>query len=100
MQDIYQTFEFDKILEKISEFSKTEKGRLDISNIKMLPQKEEVKLALEELEEMMSLISRFSYLPIATSANMLKIIELAKKTALQQHTTPCSQRREHGVVTI
>ena len=82
MQDIYQTFEFDKILEKISEFSKTEKGRLDISNIKMLPQKEEVKLALEELEEMMSLISRFSYLPIATSANMLKIIELAKKTAL------------------
>ncbi len=82
MQDIYQTFEFSRILEKIEELSKTEKGRQDILNIKMLPDKESVKTSLEELEEMMSVISRFSYLPISTSANMLKIIELAKKTAL------------------
>ena len=82
MQNIYETFEFNRILESISEFSKTEKGKQDILSISMLKDKELVKNALEELEEMMSLISRFSYLPISTSANMLKIIELAKKTAL------------------
>ena len=82
MQDIYQTFEFGKILEIIADFSKTEKGKQDVLNIKMLLNKEAVKSSLEELEEMMSLISRFSYLPISTSANMIKIIELAKKTAL------------------
>ena len=82
MQDIYQTFEFNKILELISEFNKSEKGKEDILSLKMLSSKEEVKLALDELSEMMSMISRFSYLPIQTSANMIKIIELAKKTAL------------------
>ena len=82
MQDIYQTFEFNKILDLVADYSKTEKGKLDIYNIKVLSNKEEVKKTLEELEEMMSLISRFSYLPISTSANMIKIIELAKKTAL------------------
>ena len=82
MQNIYETFEFSKILELVSEFAKSEKGREDILSLKMLDNKEQVHKALAELEEMMSLISRFSYLPIATSANMIKIIELAKKTAL------------------
>ena len=82
MQNIYETFEFSRILELISEFAKSEKGREDILSLKMLESKDDVHRALAELEEMMSLISRFSYLPIATSANMIKIIELAKKTAM------------------
>ena len=82
MQNIYQTFEFSKILELVSEFAKSEKGKEDILSLTMLASKEEVNKALNELEEMMSLISRFSYLPISTSANMIKIIEIAKKTAM------------------
>lgn len=82
MQNIYQTFEFSKILELVSEFAKSEKGKEDILALAMLESKEVVKRALDELEEMMSLISRFSYLPISTSANMIKIIEIAKKTAM------------------
>ena len=82
MQNIYQTFEFSKILELVSEFAKSEKGKEDILALTMLESKEVVKRALDELEEMMSLISRFSYLPISTSANMIKIIEIAKKTAM------------------
>ena len=81
MQNIYETFEFYKILDAISEFAKSEKGKEDILSIKMLDKKAYLE-ALKELEEMISLISRFSYLPIATSANMIKIIEIAKKTAL------------------
>ena len=82
MQNIYQTFEFSKIVELVSEFAKSEKGKEDILSLTMLESKEVVKRALDELEEMMSLISRFSYLPISTSANMIKIIEIAKKTAM------------------
>ena len=82
MQNIYQTFEFSKILELVSEFAKSEKGKEDILSLSMFESKDAVKKALDELEEMMSLISRFSYLPISTSANMIKIIELAKKTAM------------------
>ena len=82
MQDIYTTFEFDKILSSIAEYSKTEKGREDILSLKMLKSKEEVSHSLQELDEMMSVLSRFGQLPISNSVSMLKIIELAKKTAL------------------
>ena len=82
MQDIYQTFEFSKILLEISDFCKSEKGKEDVLAIHKFDSKEEVVSSLAELKEMMSIISRFSYLPITTSINMLNIIELAKKTAL------------------
>ena len=82
MQDIYLTFEFEKILTSISDFSKTEKGKEDVFAIKQLGSKEEVEHSLKELEEMMSLISRFNQLPISSSINMLKIIDIAKKTYL------------------
>lgn len=82
MQDIYQTFEFHKIKEMISEFAKTEKGQENISNLKMYASLDELKTSLSELEEVMSLITRFSAFPISTSANMIKLMELAKKTAM------------------
>ena len=82
MQDIYQTFEFDKIKEMILEYSRTEKGRYYIQELAMLSSKEEVENAKKELEEMLSLISRYSTLPITNSANMVQIIELAKKTGI------------------
>ena len=82
MQDIYLTFEFDKILNSISEYNKTEKGRENVLSLRMLSTREELTNSLNELDEMMSVISRFGQLPISNSANMLKIIDLAKKTAL------------------
>ena len=82
MQDIYLTFEFNKIKEAISEYSKTEKGKAFCDELNMLSSKEEVENKKAELLETISLISRYSYLPINTSANMVKIIEMAKKTAL------------------
>ena len=81
MQDIYSTFEFNKIQESIKEYAKTELAREKIDNLSMLPV-EEVKSVLLDLEETMSLVTRFGLIPIATSANAIFLIEMAKKTAL------------------
>lgn len=82
MQDIYVTFEFEKIKEKINEYAKTELGKLYISELAMLPSFDAVKDILEDLKEIDSIITRFGILPIHTSANALYLIDLAKKTGL------------------
>ena len=82
MQDIYTTFEFNKIQESIKEYSKTELGKEKIDNLSILSSYEEVENALLDLQEMMSIVNRFGVMPIATSANALYLIDLAKKTAL------------------
>lgn len=82
MQNIYDTFEMAKVKEHILDYAKSELGREKINNLEMLSSKEEVVSQLEDLKEMMSIIIRFGILPISTSANALKLIELAKKTAL------------------
>ncbi|MCQ2800986.1 MAG: Smr/MutS family protein [Bacilli bacterium] len=82
MQNIYQTFEFNKIKSSILEYSKTELGQEYIDSLEMMTSSKEVSSALEDLKEMMSIIVRFGVMPIATSANALKLIEMAKKTAL------------------
>ena len=82
MQDIYQTFEFNKIQESIKEYAKTEIGREMIDSLKMLSNQKEVTEALLDLNEMISIVNRFGVMPIATSANALYLINLAKKTAL------------------
>lgn len=82
MQDIYATFEFDKIQDSIKEYAKTELARDKIANLKMCSNQEEVKELLLDLEEMISLVNRFGLMPISTSANALYLIDMAKKTAL------------------
>ena len=82
MQNIYKTFEFDRIQESIDEFAKTELAREHIANLVMFSSIEEVKEALKDLEEFSSIIRRFGPMPIATSANALYLIDLAKKTGL------------------
>ena len=81
MQDIYSTFEFYKIQESIKEYAKTEIGREKIDSLTILPANE-VKERLLDLEEMISIVTRFGVMPIATSANALYFIDLAKKTGL------------------
>ena len=82
MQDIYVTFEFKKIKEKINEYAKTELGKIYISELAILPSFDIVKDVLEDLKEIDSIITRFGILPIHTSANALYLIDLAKKTGL------------------
>ncbi len=82
MQDIYQTFEFQKIQESIKEYSKAELTRERISSLRMFASQREVIESLSDLSEMMSVVNRFGVMPIATSANALYLIDLAKKTAL------------------
>ena len=82
MQDIYETFEFNKIKDFILEYSKTELGKKYISELSFKIDKEEIIKALDLLKEMMELIKRFGPLNIQTSVDALRLIELAKKTAL------------------
>lgn len=82
MQNIYSTFEFSKIQEEIKDFSKTELGKEKVDSLTVLPSQAEVSNALLDLEEMISITSRFGVMPISTSANALYLIDLAKKTGL------------------
>jgi DNA mismatch repair protein MutS2 len=82
MQDIYVTFEFNKIQSAIKEYSKTEIARDNIDQLKMFSSSKEVKESLLDLDEMISIVNRFGVMPIATSANALYLIDLAKKTGL------------------
>ncbi|MBO6261531.1 MAG: endonuclease MutS2 [Bacilli bacterium] len=82
MQNIYETFEFNKIKEHLLEYAKTELAKVYIDELKMFDNAEAVKNALEDLKEVSSIIVRFGPLPIHNSANALVLIDLAKKTGL------------------
>ena len=82
MQNIYETFEFNKIKEHLLEYAKTELAKVYIDELKMFESSEAVKNALEDLKEISSIIVRFGPLPIHNSANALALIDLAKKTGL------------------
>ena len=82
MQDIYQTFEFNKIKESILEYAKTELGKVYIDELMMFDNPDAIKNALLDLNEINSIIVRFGPLPISNSANALVLIDLAKKTGL------------------
>ena len=82
MQNVENTLEFHKIKEQIIEFAKTELGKEYIYSLSFSSILEEVNHSLELLKEMMNLISRYSNLSIQSSVHILKLIDIAKKTAL------------------
>ena len=82
MQNIYETFEFNRIKEHLLEYAKTELAKVYIDELKMFDNPNDVKNALEDLKEISSIIVRFGPLPIHNSANALVLIDLAKKTGL------------------
>ena len=82
MQNIYETFEFDRIKETIKEYAKSEVAFNAIDNLKMADSFNAVNDLLEDLKEVMSIIMRFSTFPISNSADALKLIGIAKKTGL------------------
>lgn len=82
MQDIYQTFEFNKIKEMLNEYAKTSLAHKRIDSLTMYSSFSEVDNALEDLKEMTSIIFRFGPLPIQNSVDALEMIEMAKKTGI------------------
>ena len=82
MQNIYETFEFNKIKEHILEYAKTELGKVYIDELEMFDSPDKVNNALLDLKEISSIIVRFGPLPINNSANALVLIDMAKKTGL------------------
>lgn len=82
MNDAYEVLEFHRIQEFLAEFSKTEGGKELIFSLSMNTDRNEVKHLLSELDEMIVLISRFGTLPLSSSVHIIRLIELAKKTAL------------------
>ena len=82
MLDTYHTLEFIRIQEAINEYTKTEKGKDLVFSLSLKTDKDQIKQSLNELDEMMNLISRFGPLPISSSVEVLRLIDLAKKTAL------------------
>ena len=82
MQNIYETFEFNKIKGHILEYAKTELGKVYIDELMMYDSPDKVNNALLDLKEISSIIVRFGPLPINNSANALVLIDMAKKTGL------------------
>ena len=50
MQDIYSTFEFDKIKDFIYQYSKTERGREYVLSLEMITDFDELNNKLEDLK--------------------------------------------------
>ena len=82
MQNVENTLEFFKIKEAIQEFTKTELGKEYVSSLSFSNDKEKILKSLSILKEMMDLISRYNQLPLQNSVHILKLIDIAKKTAL------------------
>ncbi len=78
MLDIYGTLEISKVLEEISSFSSTELGKKKVLSLRMLEKEDAIK-SLKLVDEMSSFILRYGSLPIASSFDLAKYIETARK---------------------
>lgn len=79
MQDIYQTFEFPLIKEKIRTYARSELGKELSLSISMISSVEALKIKLDFLDEIMSISLRYGLLPITHSKNLLPLIDFALK---------------------
>lgn len=79
MLDIYGTLEIHRVLEEIANETHSELAKSKISSLKMLQDKDEIRLNLERVKEMMNLLNERDSLPIQSSFDLTKYLELAKK---------------------
>ena len=79
MLDIYGTLEIEKVLKDISTYSHSEIGKEKLLSLRMFSSFNELNNELHITNEMISLIYRYSSLPIVNSFNLLKDVEIAKK---------------------
>ncbi len=81
MQDIFKTFEFDKIQDALLNLAKTDLARQKILNLSFLD-KNQLKIEKDKLNEMHFLISRYSSLPINPSKTAIDIINMGKRSGI------------------
>ena len=78
MLDIYGTLEIEKVISEIRDYSLTEIGKNKLVTLKMLS-KEQCALALSQVNEMTKFILKHGSLPISSSFDLTKYIELVNK---------------------
>lgn len=78
MLDIYGTLEIEKVLEEVASFSLTEIGKNKIRTLRILP-KDDASYQLTLLEQMTNFILKYGALPLSSSFDLSKYIEIASK---------------------
>ena len=79
MLDIYGTLEIKAVLEEIALETHSELSRAKIISLRMLSNKDEIRLCLKQVEEMMRLLNERDTLPIQASFDLTKFLDIAKK---------------------
>lgn len=79
MLDIYGTLEISRVLEEIAHETHSEVAKSKILSLKMLQDKDEIRLNLNRVNEMMRLLNERDSLPIQSSFDLAKYLEIAKK---------------------
>lgn len=79
MQNAYQKFEFEKILETLSSFCLTEQGKNLAKNTSMYLKEEDLAKALNTLSEMRFVLAKYDSLPIEVSSSLEIPLSLASK---------------------
>ena len=82
MQDIYRTFEFEKIIDHVLEYTRTERGSIFARSLKQIEDYNSLNDVLEDLKETLSLVSRYGDFPLNASLDALRLIDEAKKTSI------------------
>ena len=82
MQNIYQTFEFDRIKDSIYPYLKSERSRNALEALAMSDNFEYLESILLDLKEMMDLVRRYGDLPLSPSLDAIRLIEEAKKASI------------------
>lgn len=79
MQDIYEKLEFEKVREKVANYTKTEVGKELATSLVMFPDSDSNRKELSFLDEMISVFDRYGRVPLDVSSDLSKAVELAKK---------------------
>ena len=79
MLDIYGTLEIQKVLDEIALETHSEVARAKILSLRMFQNKDEIRLLLKQVDEMIRLLNERDALPIQSSFDLKKFLEVAKK---------------------
>ncbi len=79
MLDLYETLEIRYVLEEIALETHSEISKTKILSLRMFQNKEIISILLKEVDEMMNLLKEKESLPIQSSFNLEKYLEIAKK---------------------
>ncbi len=79
MLDIYGTLEIQKVLDEIALETHSEVAHAKILSLRMLQNKDEIRLCLKQVDEMMRLLNERDSLPIQSSFDLQKFLEIARK---------------------